>query len=335
MVNGEKWSEVDSLYGKQPTAPVFTARQADDGTTTLQFGNGITGALLPSGRGNIIATYRQGAGLEGRLKANQLNILLDRPVGLQSVTNPAETEGGADPQSLDQARQAAPGTVKTFDRAISLLDFESLARASGQVAKVKATWVWRGLEKAVHLTVAGQGGGMFSDEALSTLHSALTLQRDPNHTLLLSNFCRVPIVVDAKIQVNDRFVREDVSKAARRALVAFFSFDRVEFAKPVHLSDIYRVLQEVTGVISVDIDTLHFKGYTGWEDEQLTARGATSEPTQGHLRIFAARPGPASSTDPVVSACFGTMLPEVFPAEQAYIQTEASDLTLTATGGLE
>ena len=338
LISGVKWTEVSSLYGQPPTAQVYTARQADDGTTVLQFGDAGTGARLPSGRGNVVATYRQGAGLEGRLQADQLNILLDRPVGLKSGTNPAATEGGSDPEPLDQARQTAPTTVKTFGRAISLPDFEALATASGEVAKAKATWVWRGLEKAVHVTVAGQQGGIFSPEVLGRLHSGLTQQRDPNHALLLANFCRVPLVVAADLRVDDRYVREDVRQAALQALSAYFAFERVGLAQPIHLSDIYRVLQDVAGVVSVDINTLHFKGHDGWTAEQLAARGATDQPVQGHLRLFAARPrpGPTSPVDPAVIACFGpNPLPAVLPAEQAYIQTEASDVALTATGGLE
>lgn len=338
LVNGVQWSEASSLYGQPPTATVYTARQADDGTTVVQFGDGSTGARLPSGQGNVIGTYRQGSGLAGRLQAEQLNILLDRPVGLKAALNPAATEGGADPETLDRARQTAPTTVKTFGRAISLLDFASLATASGEVAKATATWVWRGLEKAVHLTVAGQEGGLFSTDSLARLHSGLTQQRDPNHTLLLANFCRVPILVRATLEVDSRYVRDDVLQAARQALLAALSFEAVAFAQPVHLSDIYRVLQDIAGVVFVDINTLHFKGYVDWTAEQLAARGATSAPVQNHLRIFAARPrpGPQSPTDPVVSACFGSNpLPEVLPAEQAYIQVAATDITPSATGGLQ
>lgn len=338
LINRVKWDEVDSLYAQPAAARVFTARQADDGTTIIQFGDGITGARLPSGRGSVVAQYRNGIGLAGRLKADQLNILLDRPVGLKSATNPAATEGGADPETMDQAREAAPTTVKTFGRAISLLDFESLVIASGEVAKAKATWVWRGLEKGVHLTVAGQEGGTFSPESLDRIHSALTLQRDPNRVLLIDNFCRVPIVVEANLQVDDRFVRDDVVEAARLALLDHFSFERVGFAQAIHLSDIYRVIQDVAGVVFVDIEVLHFKGYAGWTADELATRGATNEKVQGHLRVFAARPRPkpGAPMDPVVLACYGdNPIPDVLPAEQAYIQIEADDLTLNATGGLE
>lgn len=336
MINGEKWEETDSLYAQAPTARVYTARQADDGTTVLQFGDGVTGSRLPTGRGNVIATYRQGVGLEGRVRARQLDILLTRPPGLKSAINPSPAEGGADPETLDGAREAAPTTVKTFGRAVSLLDFESLALESGLVAKARATWVWVGLEKAIHLTVGGQEGGLFSPEALADFHSGLTTQRDPNHPLLLANVCRVAVVLNARIVVDDSHVTETVRKAARAALLDAFTFDNVPFARPVHLSDVYRVLQEVTGVTYVDIDLLHFKGWEGWTPQQLTLRGATSAPVQEHLRFFAARPLPAASAtqDPVVAACFGSAPPSVLPAEQAFIQTEAEDVQITAEGGL-
>jgi hypothetical protein len=335
-INGEKWMAVASLYGQPPTASVYTARQTDDGATMVQFGDGVTGARVPSGRGNIIADYRQKLGLEGRLKTGQLNILLDRPVGLKEVLNPAATEGGADPEQLSQARQTAPTTVKTFGRAVSLLDFESLATASGEVAKAKATWVWRGLEKAVHLTVAGQKGGTFSAEALKRLHSGLTQQRDPNHVLLVSNVCRAPILITARLVLDGRYDGDKVKAAATQAILDAFSFEQVEFAQPAHLSDIYRILQDVTGVVGVDIDTLHFKGYTGWTAAQLSGRGASASPLQNHLRIFAARSlSGTTSTDPVVNACFGpSPLPEVLPAEQVYIQSPSADLNLTVVGNL-
>lgn len=334
LVNGERWDEVPSLYGQPPKAQVYTARQADDGTTVLQFGDGVSGARLPSGRGNVAASYRQGSGLEGRLAARQLNILLDRPVGLKDAVNPAATEGGADPEVLDRAREVAPTTVRTFGRAVSLLDFEWLALESGQIAKARATWVWVGLEKAVHLTVAGQQGGIFSPEELRTLRSALTRQRDPNHPLLLADVCRVPIVVAAQLRVDGRSVRKTVLAAARQALLAAFAFDAVGFSQPVHLSDVYRVLQDVAGVDSVDVDLLHFKGHEGWTAAQLTLRGASAAAVQPHLRLFAARPA-TTPVDPVVAAAFGVNLPAVFPAEQAFFANPAEDVQLAATGGLE
>lgn len=333
LVNGEQWTRVASLYGQGPNARVYTAQQADDGTTTLQFGDGVTGARLPSGRSNVKATYRQGVGLEGRLRADQLSILLTRPPGLKAATNPPPTEGGADPESLDQARTNAPTTVKTFGRAVSVADFESLVTISGEVAKAKATWVWRDLEKAVHLTVAAQQGGSFSVEGLKLIHDGLTAARDPNHALLIDNVCRVAVSIIAKLTVDANHLRDEVLASARDALSEFLSFDRMPLGRPVYRSDIYAVLQGVEGVVSVDLDHFHFKGALGWTAAELAARGATAAPVQVHLRIFEARPAAQATIDPAISVCIASgPMPQVLPAEQAYAET--ADLVLTATGGL-
>lgn len=318
LMNDVLWRDVPSLHGRAPTDQVYTTRIADDGTMTIQFGDGNTGARPPSGRGNIVATYRQGVGLAGRVRANTLTTLLDRPVGLKAATNPAPAEGGADPETLDKARQNAPTTVRTFGRAVSLRDFEDLVTVSGEVAKARATWVWNGEAQVVHLTVAGQQGGTFSDDALARIHTSLTDQRDPNHTLFLGNFVRVPIVVVATLRVADTHVATAVEAAARAALLRALSFEALGFGQPLHLSDIYRVLQDVAGVVWVDIDLFHFKNRSS---AYLAARGADKNPVQGHLRIYPARPNPVPP-------------PVVLPAEQAWIEVPAQDITILTSGGL-
>jgi uncharacterized phage protein gp47/JayE len=338
LANGEAWREVASLYGQPPTAQVYTARQEDDGTTVLQFGDGVTGARLPTGQGNVAATYRHGSGLEGRVRAGQLDTPLDVPVGLDSVINPTAAEGGADPEVRDRARDNAPVTVRTFGRAVSLRDFEWLALESGLVAKASATWVWRGFEKGVHLTVAGQRGETFSAETLKSLHSALTRQRDPNHPLVLANVCRVPLEIEAVLRVDGRVLRKAVERAARGALRDALAFDRLAFAQPLHLSDVYRILQEVPGVIAVDVNVFHFQGRTGppaWAPAAYLARGADARPVQEHVRIFPARPSSGSAAaDPFVARCFPAGAPEILPAEQAFVAVESRDLRLTFEGGL-
>jgi predicted phage baseplate assembly protein len=318
LVNRVLWQEAPSLYGQAPGAQVHTTRIADDGSVTVQFGDNVTGATPFSGRGNIMAIYRHGLGLAGRVRANTLTTLLDRPVGLKSVTNPQPAEGGADPETLDAARENAPLTVRTFGRAVSLRDFEDLVTATGEVAKAKATWVWNGQSRAVHLTVAGQAAGTFSPAALSRIHASLTAQRDPNHTLFLDNFVRVPLVIAAAIHIAAAYVAADVEQAARTALLGALSFDALRFGQPLHLSDIYRVLQNVPGVVWVKIDLLQFKDQS---PAYLAARGADAQPVQEHLRIFAARILPA--------------LPAaVLPAEQAWIEAPTQDITLLTSGGL-
>ncbi|HXB69529.1 MAG TPA: baseplate J/gp47 family protein [Candidatus Acidoferrales bacterium] len=319
LVSDVLWSEAPTLFGKAPTDQVYTTRLADDGTVTVGFGDGATGARLPSGRGNVLADYRQGSGLQGRVLPLSLRSPLDLPVGLKSVTNPAAATGGADPESLAQARQNAPTTVRTFGRAVSLADFEDLARASGEVAKALATWVWNGETRIIHLTIAAQKGQLFTKADLARIYASLNAGRDPNHILLLANFVPVPVVVSATVRVNPARIARKVAAAVRAALLDALSFDALRFGEPLAVSEIYRVLQEAPGVDSVDINLFQFKNRT---PAFLTSRGATADPVQRSLRIFAALPNP------------GPPPPAVLPAEIAFLETPAEDIQIVTAGGL-
>jgi hypothetical protein len=330
-INGELWREVASLYDRKALERVYTARQSDAGETEITFGDGRTGARVPSGAMNLVARYRTGLGLEGRMKGDQLSIPLERPVGLRSVTNPLPADGGADAERRDDARAAAPATVRTFGRAVSLRDFEALATSSGMVARAYATWVWQRLEKTVHLTVGAAGGAALSTDSLRMLHDALTASRDPNRPLLLANLVRVPLVVRAKLLREAEFEADGVLEAARAALIAHFDFAAMPLARAVHASDIYAVLQGSRGVLAVDLDLFHLKGYADLTAAERMVRAVTKDAVQRHIRIFPARPTPGDTDliDRFAKAGFaGPTTPPVLAAEQAYIANSAADIDL-------
>jgi predicted phage baseplate assembly protein len=331
LVDGVRWNEVDSLYGRRGGERAYTLTEEDNGKSRITFGDGKTGARLPSGRGNIVARYRKGLGLDGMVDAGKLSILLSRPPGLRDAINPAAAESGADPEDIGQARQNAPTSVRTFGRIVSIEDFAWLATASGEIAKAKATWVWRGLDRSVHLTVAAQGGGDLSALALERLHAALDAARDPNHVLLLANALRVPIRISAKLVVDPDRERDAVLEAARNGLLDYLSFARAELGRALHASQVITALQSTAGVAGVDLDVLHFRDATGWSAAQLAARGAIAAPNQSHLRLFAARPPAAAVNDPIAGPIIATGA-EVVPAEIATLAD--ADLVLSATGGI-
>ncbi|MCM3906041.1 MAG: hypothetical protein ND866_30525 [Pyrinomonadaceae bacterium] len=318
LVNDVLWTEVPSLFGKGANEQVYTTRLADDGTVTVGFGDGRAGARLPSGRGNVVADYRQGSGLAGRVATASLRNPLDLPVGLKSATNPLAATGGADPEPIEQALENAPTTVRTFGRAVSLRDFEDLARSSGEVAKALATWVWNREARAVHLTIAAQEGQLFNASDLARIHASLNTQRDPNHALFLDNYSEVPLVISATVRIESTFIASNVGEAARQALLAALSFASLRFGQPLALSDIYAVLQQVEGVSSVDVDLFQFKDQS---PAFLAARGATSAPVQRTLRIFSARPNSIPT-------------PPALPAELAAVEIAAEDIQIITSGGL-
>ncbi|HWT13950.1 MAG TPA: putative baseplate assembly protein [Allosphingosinicella sp.] len=335
-VNGERWREVPSLFGRKPVERVYTARQADEGQTILTFGDGRTGSRLPSGAVNLIARYRKGLGLAGRMKPGQLSVPLERPPGLRAVVNPLAADGAADPESRDNARHSAPGTVRTFGRAVSLRDFEWLAISSGMVERAYVTWVWRELERAVHLTVAAPGGAPLSAASLARLHAALRSASDPNRPLFLANLVRVPVLVKAKLVVEPAFEADAVLDSARAALLGLFAFEAMPLGYAVHASSVYARLQGVEGVRAVDLDLFHFKGHAGLTAAERAIRSVVPAAVQPHIRVFPARPAPAlADIDRFARAGFeGGSPPPVLAAEQVHIADPDHDIHLIAVESL-
>ena len=319
-VNQLEWSEVPELYGQAPTAQVYSTRTSDDGRTLIQGGGGPFGAPFPTGAANVTATYRVGVGIAGRVGANSLTTLLDRLQGLTSVTNPLPADGGADPETLQTIRQNAPRTVRTFDRAVSLQDMQDLITASGEVAKALATWVWDGFAPAIHLTVAGQDGGTFADPA--SLGAMLSKARDPNHRLLIDNYAKVPIRLEAKLWIDPARSAADVVAATSDSVLNALSFDALELGQALHLSFIYAVLQSVPGVVAADVTRFAFLDDA---TDFLMSRGVqflpngTAAPVQDFLRIFSARPDPDRPG-------------RVLPAEMACLEMPSQYLLISAQG---
>jgi len=158
------WKKVDFLYDANPHDQVFVSRTEDDGSTVIIFGDGKRGSRPFIGLENITAKYRIGTGKEGLLKQNQLSILMDKPLGVKSVTNPFPTSASEDPETLEGARANAPLKVLTMDRIVSLSDFENFVRCFAGIGKAKASEIWDGTKNIVHLSIASS-----SEQGLDSL----------------------------------------------------------------------------------------------------------------------------------------------------------------------
>jgi len=258
-VNDLLWHEAPTLFGHDPQDHIYVTRTGDDGKTTVEFGDGVTGARLPSGQDNVRAKYRKGIGVDGLVKAGQLTSLLTRPLGIKSVTNPEDAIGAQDRESLDDARTNAPLTVLTLDRTVSLQDYEDFSRAFAGVAKALATWTWDGQTKRVFITVAGPNGAEIkadSDTYINLL-AALQLAGDPFVSLRVKSYRPAYFRFAGKVKVNPDYETDVVLASVEQTLRKQFSFDVRAFGQPVFSSEVIAAVQAVPGVVAVDLSKLY------------------------------------------------------------------------------
>ncbi len=283
-VNDVKWREVPSLFDRKPNERIYITRLADDGTVTVLFGDGRSGARLPTGAGNIRAVYRKGTGLPGMVRAGQLKTLLTRPLGLRDVVSPLAATGADDPEAMADARRNAPLTVLTMGRVVSLQDYEDYARAYPAIAKALATWTWSGRLRGVMLTVAmaTAPGGDPTDgsDVIPKLLVALRAFGNPFVPLQVQAYRPAFFAIAGTLQVKSDHDPDKVLAAARKALGDRYAFPAREFGQPVILSEVIAILQAVDGVVSLDIDHL-----------QRTDR---TEPDDPAPRLLAEFPAPGA-----------------------------------------
>ncbi len=286
-VAGLLWHEVPTLYGHGPEERIYITRQDDDGKTTVQFGDGRTGARLPTGQDNVTAVYRKGTGLPGLLKADQLSQLMSRPLGLKGATNPMAPAGAADPESRDQARRNATLTLHTLERIVSLMDYEDFARAFMGVAKALATWTWNGETRGVFVTIAGPDGASIADASplYANLLAAMRAVGDPTVPLHIKSFEQRFFHLKAKVKVHGDYLADAVLKEVNERLREHFSFDAREFGQPVTLSEVIAVIQRTAGVRAVDVDELYRTDET--VTPALHARLPAAQPLSGTEKVTA------------------------------------------------
>ena len=261
-VSGLQWTRVDSFFNAQPNDQVYVVREDADGKSYVQFGDGKTGAKLPSGRGNVSVHYRTGSGATGLPQAGTTPSAATRLTGLDKVLMPGPAVGGAVAETGDSARIAAPGRMQSLGRLVSLADYEAEALAVPGVVKARATWAEPGGVPVLRLTVLTASESQAdAGKIAQTLRALDRAEGARRCTLEVIQGVRRYVRVALTVAYDARRIESDMRAAILEALgVAgeeangiagdhgLFSLARRQFGQSAHSSQIIAAVQQVTGV---------------------------------------------------------------------------------------
>lgn len=261
-VDGVKWIEEPAIFGLDETSRGYIVRADDDAISAITFGDGKSGARLPTGQENVTCVYRSGIGPDGEVDAESLTVLQSRPKGIKDVTNPLPASGAAAPEGLWSARKNAPMTVLTLGRIVSLSDFENFARSFAGIGKAQAVPLyWKGV-RLLHITVASSSGREVekNSELMNNLVRAIDAMRDPvsriQERVIVESFQPRMFQLEARIQVDDSYLAADILSKIAVELKREFSFENREFGQFVTAAEVLTVMQSVEGVTAIDLDLL-------------------------------------------------------------------------------
>lgn len=263
--------EAGSLFELGPNDRGYITQINNDDKTSVIFGNGEHGTRLPTGIENVKALYRSGLGKVGNVAAEQISLLATRPLGVKGVINPLSATGGADRDTLDQARRNAPLTVMALDRLVSVQDYADFARTFAGIGKASAVRLSDGRRQLVHVTIAGADNIPIDNtsELYQNLLQALHRHGDPYQPIQLALRELKLMVISAQVRILPNYQWDTVGPEIRDTLLDAFGFERRQLGQDIPLSEVISIIQSVRGVAYVDVNLLDSVSESEARDPEL------------------------------------------------------------------
>ncbi|HEY4180479.1 MAG TPA: putative baseplate assembly protein [Kofleriaceae bacterium] len=275
--NPEHWvryKRVESFFASLPRSRHYTL---DYVSGVVTFGDGRRGVVPPDGRNNVVGVqYRIGGGSAGNVNAGTVTSLGRALAYIESAVNPLPANGGADRETIDEAKARAPYTIKSRDRAVTSEDYEMLAlRASTTLARARCVpdRSNRGHVTLALLPKADIRGQELTQRLVPSNEVLRYVKRYLDDRKLVGTVLNVVrprykdlslrvVLIRRTIGTSDR-LRKDIELKLRRylhSLVGGRDGKGWEFGRPVLKTELIHLAEEVPGVEGVDAMDIRDEG---------------------------------------------------------------------------
>lgn len=283
----QEWARVTHITDSGPNEAVYFITTDADNFVYINFGDGVSGAI-PSTLANIKVDYLIGGGILGNVPAGTIydiyNIPGKTPEEISVISSVCTLQntaglGGAEPESNDNIRFAAPLAFTAQNRAVSLQDYANLAMGISEVGKTNAVAETR---QAVTIFVGpdpdpsdpfqfpgydarpADGGELtpawldIKDSVLSQLANKVQI----GTTVTVAPPVYAPVTIELQFNKLPQFTDEVVTSNLKAAIVTLFSYSNSTFAALIYPEDVEFALRSTEGVASVQVKKLYRTGLT-------------------------------------------------------------------------
>jgi len=252
-----RWHEVENLFDSMPGSRHYVC---DPIQGEVSFGDGRKGWVPPAARDSVKCEYRLGGGVAGNVGANTLTVLKQSVAFVQGVTNPFPAQGGADPETIEEAKRRGTYAIKNRDRAITAEDYESLAlSASRRVARARCVQASDGSISLLLVPKAerenGDARAVPSRDLIDRVASYIDKRRLITARVNVGKPRLVPVSLELTVSLKpgataDR-VKADVKEKVKKLLNPLHGGPKGDgwpFGRAVGKADLYPVVEGVDGV---------------------------------------------------------------------------------------
>ena len=260
FVNGVEYRYSSTIFGVEPTDPVFYLQGEINGKYSIQFGENIFG-FQPTATDEISVQYRITSGEEG----NGVNSYILEPadIGASSATVIPQGSGiaigGSDAETTDSIRKFAPRAFQVQERAITAKDYEVLLRA--RFPQIESISVFGGDEAEppqfgrviVSVDVRGRDGASDSELQLfkSYIRDKCPISIEP--IFQSADFMYADVLIEVKYDRNDALLSTAQLEEEIRLAVSNYSDDSLN---DFDVGLIASALQTTLSQIDASIDSV-------------------------------------------------------------------------------
>lgn len=273
----QEWTQVQDFVESKPEDRHFVL---DAVAGEVQLGPGVRepdGALrnfgaVPSKSARLrLRSYLIGGGSRGNVARNTISVLKSSIPYISKVQNRRAAEGGVDGEDIENAKVRGPIMLHTRDRAVTMEDYEHLAReAAPEVARVRCVTAGEGADaggvRILVVPAAGSHDGRLrfeqlvpAEETLQRIGRRLDATRVIGTRVLVEPPVYRGVTVVAKLRPRPASNPTRLQADALDALYHYFhpitgGPDRSgwPFGRPVHVGEVYSVLQGLRGTELVE-----------------------------------------------------------------------------------
>jgi hypothetical protein len=241
------WTRVETFIESSSTHKHYTADYDELSRVIIEFGDGTNGDVPTSGS-PVVATYRVGGGaLPNYLQPGTISGISKAASWVESVTNESSPQGGEDPETIEQARDRGPRSLRANNRAVTAEDYKAMALEAGGVSKASAKTHSSGWN-SVALYVVPDGGGVPTAALKTSISDYINARKLITTTLFVLDPVYYSIDVTLDVVALENSLASTVRAAISEAITDFFTLENVDFGEDVYRSDITNILEDIDGV---------------------------------------------------------------------------------------
>jgi predicted phage baseplate assembly protein len=273
----QEWTLVDNFVTSSDSDRHF---MLDAASGEVRFGPGVRlddggfrqyGAVPEKGSSVRIRNYRTGGGARGNVATGSLSVLKSSIPYVAHIENRRPARGGVDGEDIENAKQRGPLLLRSLGRAVTVEDYELIAReAAPEVARVKAVPATSdedaGLVRVLVVpSVAALGGELKFDQlvpaeqTLERIGERLDEVRVIGTRVLVEPPVYRGVTVVARLRARAGVREARLEEAARGALFSYLhpitggpEGNGWPFGRPITVGEVYSVLQGLPGIEVVE-----------------------------------------------------------------------------------